>query len=60
MGEDVPDYHVRVTIRFLITEGAIKHYKAKFTRDAKLSFRRIAKEAWDDLKRKTDACQMPR
>lgn len=53
MGEDVPDYHVRVTIRFLISEGAIKHYKAKFIRDEKRSFRRIAKDAWDGLTRES-------
>ena len=55
MDEDVPDYLVRVTIRFLIKTGAIKHYKAKFIREGKRSFRRVAKEAWDDLQRRTEA-----
>lgn len=59
MDEDVPDYHVRVTIRFLISEGAIKHYKAKFIRDEKRSFRRIAKEAWDALQARTAPGQTP-
>ena len=58
-GEEVPDYQVRVTIRFLIHHGAIKHYKAKFINEQKRSFRRIAKEAWDDLQRQTEAGQVP-
>jgi len=59
LGEEVPDYQVRVTIRFLIHTGAIKHYKAKFINEQKRSFRRIAKEAWDDLQRRTEAGQVP-
>ncbi|MAY73190.1 MAG: hypothetical protein CMJ31_00415 [Phycisphaerae bacterium] len=58
-GEDVPDYQVRVTIRFLIHHGAIKHYKAKFINEQKRSFRRIAKDAWDNLQRQTEAGQIP-
>ncbi|USN99102.1 MAG: hypothetical protein H6810_13290 [Phycisphaeraceae bacterium] len=48
-----------MTIRFLIHAGAIKHYKAKFINEEKRSFRRIAREAWDDLQRRTQAGQAP-
>jgi len=58
-GEEVPDYQVRVALRFFTHVGAVKHSRARFTQDGKKSFRRIAKEAWDDLQRRTDAGQAP-
>jgi len=39
--------------------GAVKHSRARFMQDGKKSFRRIAKEAWRDLQRQTDAGQVP-
>lgn len=58
-GEEVPDYQVRVALRFFTHGGAVKHSRARFTQDGKKSFRRIAKEAWDDLQRRTEAGQVP-
>lgn len=54
-GEEVPDYQVRVVIRFFAHDGILKHSRARFTRDSKKSFRRAAKDAWDNLQRRTDA-----
>lgn len=58
-GEEIPDYQVRVALRFFTHVGAVKRSRARFTQDAKKSFRRIAKEAWDDLQRRTEAGQVP-
>ena len=58
-GEEVPDYQVRVAMRFLTHAGAVKHFRAKFIREEKRSFKRIAKRAWDNLQLRTDAGQIP-
>ena len=58
-GEEVPDYQVRATIRFLIHTGAIKHYKAKFINEKMRSFRRMAMEARDNLQRRSETGQAP-
>jgi hypothetical protein len=56
--EDLPGYQIRATNRFLIHHGAIKHDKASFINEENRSFRRIAKEACDDLQRRTEAGQV--
>lgn len=58
-GEEISDDQVRVALRFFTHVGAVKHSRAHFTHDGKKSFRRTAKEAWDDLQRRTDAGQVP-
>jgi hypothetical protein len=58
-GEEVPDYQARVAIRFLVHVGALKHSRARFVRDEKKSFKKMAKEAWDDLQRRANAGHAP-
>lgn len=58
-GEEVPDYRVRVAVLFFTHFGAVKHSRARFTQDGEKSFRRTAKEAWDNLQHRTVAGQVP-
>lgn len=58
-GEEIADYQVRFAPRSITDVGAVKRSRARFTQDAKNSFRRIAKEAWDDLQRRIEAGQIP-
>ncbi len=52
-GEEVPDYQVRVAMRFFTHEALLTHSRARFTRRS--GFQRLAKQKWNGLQRQAAA-----
>ena len=54
LGDELPDYAARVSLRFWSAAGLVQHEGARFTRvGTKAAFTRAAREAWSRLQRET-------
>jgi hypothetical protein len=52
LGEELPDYAARVSLRFWSASGLVHHEGARFTRvGTKAGFTRATREAWTSLQR---------